>query len=420
MNWGPLREYEIFDDENILSEEDHQTVEDEYEEIIIGKEGEYTVQSDGTILIVKKPKGKKSNDSGSSGKGKGSGGEDDEDEEGEGGEGGEGEGKGEGKGKSKENDESKGDEQDDDREDDYSPIPDGEGTNQIDKHSKKVEDKIAGGRDLTTDEADKEMKEKEVQRNFKAGGGGRGEYSKNDQAIDYNKKAATYKWERLIKMFIGTPKESSEQSYAKLGRGSITGIYTASQIGAGAPKPGDIIGDAKQMELAFVVDSSGSMMSIVAAIFANIVSLLGQPKFKKSIFTLFKFSSNYEIWKGNFTQDKAGRIASEDILKKTTSYPDSMKRVFTDHDMNSTNFSSALANDIAKLVKARYNVIIFTDSDCSHGANGDELAKLIKSTPTKVFVIFNNKGTWAQFRTNYNFTTDNISYLGESMDPDDN
>jgi hypothetical protein len=296
-------------------------------------------------------------------------------------------------------------------------VPEGEGGwDKIDEQAKKVEERVKAGGDLDSDEIKKQKDEDEAakaeaRKQSKGQKGGRGAGSGNTKNLDYANENPQYKWDQLIKLFIGRPKEITEPSYAKMGRGSITGIDTARQIGAGAPSPGEVRYETKQMDLVFCVDSSGSMMGMIAKIFANIVSLLGRSEFEKSLFTLFKFSSTFTAYKGNFKKDVAVQIDHDHLFKKPTVFNDKMSRVFKDHDMNATNFTKTLADELIECVKKNYNVIIFTDSDCSSGENANELARVLRSKAGKVFVIFDRRSTWVSFKNSHQILTPNVTYL---------
>jgi hypothetical protein len=90
-----------------------------------------------------------------------------------------------------------------------------------------------------------------------------------------------------------------------------------------------------------------------------------------------------------------------------------MSKVFMDHDSGATNFGPQLAKDIKTLLNAKYNVLIFSDSDLSSGDNGDELVGCITHKLGKMFVLFDSRSTWIKFRERYGINTANISYMEE-------
>lgn len=380
----------------MLIEAEDVVEDDEYEDIIIGKEGDYVVLDDGAIVIPKKPKGKKG------GKKK--------PKKGKGGKPGE-------PGEPKKPGEPGGEGEDED-EGDFEPIPEGSGTNEIDEHNKKVEERIKGGKDLDSKEAEKAAKEqagKEAADNLKGGGGSRGKGTNSQPSeIDYTKIEPKHNWQEVIKLFIGSAREESEESYQRPSRKSIQSMHTAAQTGAGAMKPGEVILDAKEIKLAFCIDSSGSMGGVIETVYANIAGLLqNNAKYKKTVFTLLKFSDSFGVWKGMWNPDKAIQVPSKDLLTVPKNYDDKMSTVFKRHYGSVTNFSSELTSDLQTLIKAKHNVIIFSDSDIASGENMNELVKVLKTSGGKSFVLFDNKDTWIQFRKNSGISTDFISYINK-------
>ena len=420
LKYGKLFEEEVEDDS------------EDWEDVIIGKDGDYELTPEGDIVIVKK-------ETGGEGSEGGGGGDSDEDDDGEKGKGGKGK-KGKKGDKSdedgdkepseeeddaddKDENDSAGDEGDDDVDEDsgdWDDIPAGSGTKEMDDQYKRVTDRMSKGKDLDDKEAADEeerqrQEEKSAKDKLKGGGGGRGAGKDNRQGIDYTKIRPEHNWEKIISMFIASAGEEWEETYARPSRKSIQSMHVAAQTGKGAMKPGELVEDAKDIRLAFVVDSSGSMGSVIETVYANIAHLLGASnKYDKTVFTLIKFSDSYQVWKGMWAPDLAGQAPKDDILDVPVSYDRKMSEVFKEHYGSTTNFGATIASDIKKLLDAKYNVIIFSDSDLSDGANGEELKNLIKHNLGKVFALFDNRGTWLHFRKFSRLDTANISYINES------
>ena len=312
----------------LLEEEEN---DDDFVEIIIGKDGDYTIDENGNIVIKKKETGgPEQSPPPSSGKG-----------------GNQGEGEQEGS-ESKDGEGEKGEQTEE--------IGEGSGINEIDEHHKKIEERIKAGKDLSSKEAKEKAKEDEAKRieaEKSASKGGRGKGSDaNPQEIDYSKIQPKFNWQQLIKMFIASAGEETEETYQKPSRRSISGIHTARQTGAGAMKPGENILDAKEVKLAFVIDSSGSMSSVISTMYANIANLLkSNARLANSLFTIIKFSDNWHAWKGMFKSDKA--VAVKDVLEKPNKFDGKMSVIFKQHYGSVTNFSSDLRENLQKLVKAK-------------------------------------------------------------------
>jgi predicted metal-dependent peptidase len=292
------------------------------------------------------------------------------DDDGEGGEGGEGaggaggagkQGSGKGKGKSTRekvedaldkmgDDHEPGQDQAKGMEEGNDEIGAGSGTNAIDEHHKKVQDRIEKGSDESIADAEKKIKEQAEAnaKNEQASKGGRGKGSDaNPQEIDYTKFKAK-PWKELLKQFIASAGEEVEETYQKPSRRSISGLHTAVQTGAGAMKPGELVLDAKEVKLAFIVDSSGSMGGVIGMVYANIVGMLkSKPAISNALFTLIKFSDNYHVWKAFFKRNTCVQV--RDVLEKPSKFDEKTDDVFKKHFGSVTNFGPELRADIQKL-----------------------------------------------------------------------
>ncbi len=376
----------------MLLEEDQEENND-FVEIIIGKDGDYEIDEQGNITIIKKETGGPEQNPPPGGSGKP-------------GEPGEEEGN-----QKSDSEDGEGEEEGEKIEE----IGEGSGVNAIDEQHKKTEERLKAGKDLSRKEANEKAKEDEIARREKeaAQKGGRGKGSDaNPSEVDYSKIQPKFNWNQIIKMFIASAGEEVEETYQKPSRRSISGIHTARQTGAGAMKPGENVLDAKEVKLAFVIDSSGSMSSIIATMYANIANLLkSNARLSNALFTIIKFSDNWHAWKGMFKSDKA--VAVSNVLEKPTRFDGKMSVIFKQHYGSVTNFSADLRENIQKLIKDKYNILIFSDSDVSSGDNMKELVELIKTPGGKVFIIFDTRSSYLEFRKNSGFSTQNITYIGK-------
>jgi len=214
----------------------------------------------------------------------------------------------------------------------------------------------------------------------------------------------------LIKQFISTADVETEETYMKPSRRSISGMHTAAQMGAGAMKPGEMPLDLKKAKIAFCIDSSGSMSHIIESVYANINNLLrSNAPLQSAEFTLMKFSGVHNIYKAIFKGDKAVEVKS--INESPRSFDKKLSQVFKEHFGSVTNFTPELVADLSTLLKNKYNVMIFSDSDITNGENLTELLKLFKVSGGKLFIIFDSKTTYIKFRQNAKFSTAYITYV---------
>jgi hypothetical protein len=280
-------------------------------------------------------------------------------------------------------------------------------TSKIDEKNDQVEDQMKNSEDKS--EAKKQEEQKKGPPN-KSAIGGRGSGGNSNNTIDFDKINPNFSWDKIIKMFIATASNQTEETYQTPSRRSITGIYTASQVGAGAMKPGEMVTDLKDAKLGFCIDSSGSMSHVVEKIYSNIFNLLKMNKFlQKTLFTLIKFSTDYEIFKGNFHRNTAAKV--NEVMDIPTKMELNMKDEFNRHYGSSTNFTSSLVNDLIKMLENKYNILLFSDSDIIHGENKTELERLLKVRSGKLFIILDSRETYIQFRQNIKLSSTLITYF---------
>ncbi|MGI0075813.1 MAG: hypothetical protein ACREAU_00210 [Nitrosopumilaceae archaeon] len=227
--------------------------------------------------------------------------------------------------------------------------------------------------------------------------------------IDYTKIHPRFNWAQLVKQFVSSAKFRTEETYQKPSRRGVSGIHIAAQVGAAAIKPAEVKTELKDMRLGFVVDSSGSMTAAITTVYANINMLLKQPMFKNSLFTLLKFSGSHIIYKANFAKNIAAKVEKvTDIPKK---FETKVSEVFSQHIGSATNFDSALLADIQMLLKLKTNILIFSDTDILAGTNLTNLLSILKTHNRSVFILFDSRASYLQFRQTTGIATPNISYI---------
>jgi len=146
-------------------------------------------------------------------------------------------------------------------------------------------------------------------------------------------------------------------------------------------------------------------------VYSNLNNLFNQTRgLQNAEFTLIKFSNDYHIYKGIFGKNKAS------LVKNITEKPQmtlNLRDIFYQHYGSVTNFTSELAGVLATLLKNKYNVLIFSDSDVIAGENFDALMSLFKVQGGKLFVVFDSRDTYIRFRQNAKMSTPNISFFKE-------
>ena len=194
--------------------------------------------------------------------------------------------------------------------------------------------------------------------------------------FDYSKVKPNFTWKKLLSKMISDSSSSSEETFQKPHRRNITGVHLATQTGAAAMKPGEVPTE-NELKLGFVIDSSGSMTSVIDKVYANIHSLMNiKSNVKKSEFYLIKFSGDHHIFKCNFSNDKYSELTAV-FDKAKVDKTGSVKELFSKHIGSSTNFSSKMTSEIEKLANKKYNVLIMSDSDILYGENFENVKKLL-------------------------------------------
>jgi hypothetical protein len=277
----------------------------------------------------------------------------------------------------------------------------------IDKNAERVEGQVSSSNDVS-DPDEQPSKPDNTGSGSTTGGGGS---KAANQETNYDNVAPSFGWAALIKRFVGAAKPRTVETYAAPHRRNATGAVTIAQTGASAIKPAEKLTDHIDITLMFVVDSSGSMSSAVAQAYSNISALLKMPQFRKSDCIVARFSSNFDLHKGNIASNKAAKIST--VTDKPKKYDTTLHNVFNSHMGYSTNFKGQLIAEIEQAIKMKYSVLIFSDSDIFTGSeNLNNLKMLIAKYPRNVFVLFDKRDTYIRWRrTPGSVSTPNISHM---------
>jgi hypothetical protein len=297
------------------------------------------------------------------------------------------------------------------------PIPDdakddgGKAGGEIDENGKAIDEQIKEGAENGQKEgAQKPQAAPPSPTNTKGGKGGPGAYFDQNAKVDYNKIKPKFNWKQLIQRFIMSHKPKPEETYAKPSRKSVSGMHIAGQMGAAAIKPGEKPLDEVDVKLGFVIDSSGSMSSVIGTVMANAIQLLKNPIFKKCVVTVIKYSGHNSIHKVKVATNQAAEV--KDVDEKPKLWPlKAQEAVFGKHIGAGTNFDQALTNQIQKMLDKGYNVVMFPDSDILAGANLVNFVKVFQKNASQVFVVFDCRNSYIQFRQTVGLSTANVTYF---------
>jgi predicted metal-dependent peptidase len=283
----------------------------------------------------------------------------------------------------------------------------GKSPGDIDNNGKKIDRQMQqGGDEEGPKDPNKQSQSSQPSQPGQQPGKGRGG---DAGAVDYTKVKPKYDWKALVKRFLASVSRM-ETSFTRPHRRAISGLEVARQTGAGAIKPGDRPADMVDANLTFVLDASGSMQHIIQNVFANAAALLKMPAFRKAEVYVIKFSGDVSIHKCNIATNKAARVNSVDEKPKTwnTTVVDAMKFNWG----GGTVFDSTVTGPVLTLLARKHNVIICTDADIMWGENLPHLQSLIQKYPKQVFVVFDTRDTYLQYRQKSKVITENVTYFG--------
>jgi hypothetical protein len=281
---------------------------------------------------------------------------------------------------------------------------------QIDKHNKRVKDIL--DRDIQDSLNGKIDKDDE---SSKSSGGSPGTGLGTPRGIDYSKIRPKYKWNDLLKKMVTETGVTIENSYQKISRRSITSSHQVVTMGAGAVKPGDIrTPNRRKLKLCVIIDSSGSMGTVIDKVMTNLDNLLIQRKSNLKLdeeFFIFMFSGSYDI----FTA-KPGKGGQATHIKSIKGEPGDLgvmptTKLFSLHMAGGTVFSSELAGEAEKLASKGYNILIITDGDLLDGSNFTNFAKLYRNFKKNVWLLLDSRPTFESFVTKMKELSNNASHL---------
>lgn len=287
---------------------------------------------------------------------------------------------------------------------------------ELDEYARKVHEKTQQRKDNTSEEVAKNIEKQQNKKGEPLGsaGGRSGKGTDDDGYADtgYKKIPPHYNWEELISKFINSGEFDTITTYTKLHRNMASQVHTGSQLGGAVPKPGEKKIDVDSATLCFCIDSSGSMTGVIGKIFAEIKSLLeNNSQLGACEMTFINYSNSFEIFKGTFNENKAGRVS--DVTEAPNDYDTDIDTLFSRHIGNGTTFDHKLVEQLHKLLEEKYNVLIFTDSDIFTDRNNllDFLRLLKDPKNGQVFVVFDSADTFHTFTSSMKYRNDNITYF---------
>lgn len=282
----------------------------------------------------------------------------------------------------------------------------------IDDRGKSIQKQMEEAKDTTPGEAAKKQADRAKQQQGKSQKGSPGSGEGGGAEVDYKKIAPTFNWAAIVRRFVASKAVGKQESYAKPNRRAVSSMEIVRQTGAGAIKPAEAESDFVDLKLAFVLDCSGSMMGDIGKVFANANALLKQPKFARSEVYVITFSGSHHVFKGIFAKNSAREVKTVNNMKQgKAAYNLKMSDIFANAESGGTVVSAGLQTDINTLLSQGYNVLMCTDTDILYGENLTRTLDLIKKHPQKMFMIFDDRNTYVQWRKTTGVATPNITHF---------
>ena len=222
-----------------------------------------------------------------------------------------------------------------------------------------------------------------------------------------------FSWKALIGQFVNTAK-STEPSYAKINKRSITAMAGIAVSGAGAIKPGDKAVD-EAFKLAMIFDSSGSMWAKISVSMAetqnlikqqgsNIAGIIGAGLYGNTVPKFFAL---------DLDSKKFWPVASiVDIHKKAPpGLTQPLANFFRLGGSGGHELPAAGAAAIKTLLGQGYNVVMITDSDITWGDNWINLVDILKTHRSGFFLILDSPTSYQRVVTLLGSAPTNIGHF---------
>lgn len=304
---------------------------------------------------------------------------------------------------------------------------------------KNADESMEGADDgMTQEELDRKIKEAESEKNAESDRMRQEklenlekEREKREQTMkELNDKidgARPVDWKKLIKSMIPKEKEVEEESLTRMHR------RTVGQLALGADKvsikAGTIKGASPTQSLLFILDSSGSMGSVIDTISTELLRLIDKNKtFGIHNMYIIRFDSTYDVYKVKLDMkgskhtyqplanplDIINSKKESDVKLKGTEKP--IKELFQMRWGAGTEFPDAIFRIIKELLDQEFNQVIFSDTDIMQGNNIVNLARACKLGMKKAYsfnVILDSERSYKEVKKALGGTYKYMSYLGD-------
>ena len=178
-------------------------------------------------------------------------------------------------------------------------------------------------------------------------------------------------------------------------------MVTAKQTGAGRISPGEVKIDAVKKGLVFVIDNSGSVMSVVNQFNQEIMQLLKKNKQFLDNMYIIKFSNKFELNKINISKLKYQEIQNPHALvsaseKLRFGSEHSIVDLFTKSFGLGTEYTPEMHRVIEFLHSENMNIIMFTDDDLVSDKRAEKFFRLNKARRNSIALFISDARSHAR------------------------
>lgn len=295
----------------------------------------------------------------------------------------------------------------------------------LDKLAKEIQKKAEQRKDLTAEEKKEvqEQNKKEASKSGQGGNPGSGSGSAGS-AVGAGEDVEPLDWKKMLSKAIATVKSQKvKHVYHKMPKSGASRVLTGIQFGGQVVvPPAQIL--LKSVRVAIVVDSSGSMSSMIRDVFSLVLNLFQKHKKLETdrCFLLYKYNTQFEkylvtVGHGTtFEELKKSSTVQQFDLSVDEQKPKGplrpLESVIT-HLNGGTDFPVALVKDLTqRLAKDKYVVMLMSDSDILGGSNGRRINELLKVNSQNFYLIFDAKSTYQAALAHWaNARPDNFTYI---------
>lgn len=298
-----------------------------------------------------------------------------------------------------------------------------EGNGKGGKDSKTAEEKAAEAEKKRQEKALRRVTEKDIEENEKrvdqtsVSGEEKPDQNNNNKSetpslkggganrvtLDLTKVKPKYNWEAIIRMAVASATTELEETYARPSRSMGTRLASLKQTGTAVIKPGEKPLD--KPKFLFVVDTSGSMATVIETVFANLKTLMKNKNISPDL-KILNFSESFEVASIDLKK-KRGKVINIETNKPTN------LQLPIEHFLVAQNSGTVFSRKLCEYIKKRadegYTVIACSDYDML--AYVENLSWLYRQIKSKLNFIFDTEATYREIVNQLGYVPIKFTYF---------